>query len=878
VFTQVVERMMHKKTATPIAVPAGISLLLGMSACADISRSIVNDTTVPDAGLSRAIGTVELPVAGGFAALQPQVLTSGAGKLLFGSPTTSVIDDVGSHVRVINVRFPVTNASTNPMSNISLVAMAKQGRSLAGTAINSIWNAATPTPAAITDGNIAQDIKPGHAVTTGFAHDDANADFQVFSSSEIAQFQQTLRSTNTIGANDVLLQYGFVVRAGNKRTLNPNETGSVTVSMRVPKTSAAFEPKQTRVTRSLDESLTNAVNRAAAISDKTEPVQMMVIGEDGNISCGFSCTTTTIMRVETATGSSSAAKNAVFGNRVSYAGGSGEERFNDVVVLSDQSILIAGEASDGKTILNLYQLPKVRDVFRIRTTNKPGQATGDIYISGSRDGASPSSDDGYYIAKLNNNFVNGAPTALSWLYNVVASGDHKEAGSSGNGGQTWDVGGDGKVVYAMGTPFNPNWAAMYRLKADGTQDTVANWRAHWGASGEFDGLLQDYPGGAANASYSGLVMKAQRKGSLRSTTAADYALLQSDGNGSSTRQGKWPDDYYFKGHCDFLTPNGSMLDCNNIGGPGYTGYRRGGNPTQRVGGIAINRDNNDIYVGYSTQSVLPDGNPDFEPAVVGFSSNGSLKWWSRLYTEHTSNSSPDQYVDGLAIDHTNSQLVVLARSHGNNTYNLWNTSGAFKQSFSGTNGNIHISWLGKLALGDGALATSTWVAEWDNSVNTASLTVSADPNLDGWPSPNAGWTNLNTTRVFDVNVDAEGKVYVVGVGRRSITTRQAFQKMLKSNVGNSSWNNFVRVYSSDLNTALYSSVVSGPWDAATQVGGDNIQLHGVFPGNGGVLVAGYHKLSSGVAKGNPAPTTNIPSWGRKTPVLEDGYFGFFRFE
>jgi hypothetical protein len=54
----------------------------------------------------------------------------------------------------------------------------------------------------------------------------------------------------------------------------------------------------------------------------------------------------------------------------------------------------------------------------------------------------------------------------------------------------------------------------------------------------------------------------------------------------------------------------------------------------------------------------------------------------------------------------NNKLVVGARAHGNNTENLWegNTVAAnpnakgFQNQFTGTNGNIHESWLGKLRL------------------------------------------------------------------------------------------------------------------------------------------------------------------------------------
>jgi len=63
-------------------------------------------------------------------------------------------------------------------------------------------------------------------------------------------------------------------------------------------------------------------------------------------------------------------------------------------------------------------LPK-RDVFKIRSTEVPGQPTGAIFISGSRDGASA---DGYYLARLKQNLVAAATTSAQvvsgWRYRI----------------------------------------------------------------------------------------------------------------------------------------------------------------------------------------------------------------------------------------------------------------------------------------------------------------------------------------------------------------------------------------------------------------------------------------------------------------------------
>ena len=100
----------------------------------------------------------------------------------------------------------------------------------------------------------------------------------------------------------------------------------------------------------------------------------------------------------------------------------------------------------------------------MRATNVPGQATGALYVSGTtRD--SKANGGGYFIARLNGNLVDAAPTAFAWVKNVWATGDHQVF-------QPWDVDGSGRVVYASGQPYGDDWAAMYRLKADGTPDVV----------------------------------------------------------------------------------------------------------------------------------------------------------------------------------------------------------------------------------------------------------------------------------------------------------------------------------------------------------------------------------------------------------------------
>ena len=598
--------------------------------------------------------------------------------------------------------------------------------------------------------------------------------------------------------------------------------------------------------------------------------------------------------------------------RVFYAGSSGKERFHDVHELSDGSYLIAGSAQDLSWVAaavpritlsnctiqstaagqigfvlhvdadfsNVLQVAQfgvgtVQDVFKIRSTELPGQNTGTLFISGTRETGSAASG-GYFVAKLDQNFVGALPSACSWSYDVLAEGDYKAL-------QPWDVGGDGKVVFGSGNAFDPDWAIIHRLSGNGLREAVPNWTAHWGSAGEQDVTpASSYVG---TIEYSGVVMKAGRRGSLRSFTQGDFDLTTDDGNGNVGRKGRFPDDYYFSGPCPLTA--GSCP-----GGPGYTGYSLGTNPTQRVGGIVVDRRDNHIYFGYSTQTRLPGGNPDFEPAVVAMTETGALKWWNRLYRETAQNSSPDQYVDGVAIDYARNELVVLARSHGNNTQNFWSGDGiaavsgeqGFQNRFTGTNGNIHISWLGKFALAQNQARAATWVAEYvEGSTNFGP--VFTDPLLSGWPNPSTGNPDLNTTRnCGELLVRRDGSVVIACQGRRTITTHNAWQEMPVPSSGlTGSWNYFVRVYKPDLSGVAYSSLLTGNWNTANGQGGDNTRAFGLADSDDAVIAVGYHRRcdtsTTGVCTGlgadsavpNAMPTTAAPSWGTLAPQSESAW-------
>lgn len=607
-------------------------------------------------------------------------------------------------------------------------------------------------------------------------------------------------------------------------------------------------------------------------------------------------------------------------NLVTYAGNDGKETFYDVVQVTDGTFLVCGYSdnlnwisenvprfelsntgsipnslglnrfgfilhlsSDLQTVLNVVHFPQgaVEDVRFMKTNTQPYTPTGDMYIS-CNTADTDQNNGGYIIAKLNNNFVTGIPTALDWYHVVWAKSGPKDY-------HPWDVTSDGKVYYISGESYGYDWSAVYCLNQNGERTVVNNWRTHWLSNGsEWKGTpaANNPLGDISEVSYSGIVLKIWGRCDLRSWTLADYDAIYPDGNGG-TKIGKWPLDVLFNSPCDPASPSASS--------PGYTGYSAAPTPVYGGQSISIDKRNNNVYIGMNFKSVLPNGGlPDFEPAVIAMDSTGMMLWWSRLYHEITptgelTNSTPDQYIDALAIDYTHDKLVVGARCHGNNVENFWegNTINSdpaafgFQNNFTGNSGNIHISWLGKLQLEDGVLTNATYMAELAEGTGALG-SAHPDANLDGWPNPNAGWPNVNTTRMAKNNlkVSSNGDVCVVATGRRTITTSNAYQKMVKpANGGVSSWNSFVRIYDSEFQVPKYSSLVVGVWDTLTQIGGANTELFGLYKTGEGVVCVGRQMADpNGIPAGNNIPVINVADWGNSNPQNESAILVYYKAE
>lgn len=666
-------------------------------------------------------------------------------------------------------------------------------------------------------------------------------------------------------------------------------------------------------------------------------------------------------------------------NMATYVGNAGNERFNDLYRLSDNSVLVPGRVSnldwlptgtpvttltipqlpsnsnpdvmginsfdndnigvilhlsaDMQTILNVVRFPSgtVGDVTRIKSNNVPGQPVTGLWISGRRNNASPppgftgDRGDGYYIAKLNNNFIGGVPTGLEWSLDVRSQQRRSNQGTGpypAGGGesdvkrfQPWDVAPNGKIYYVSGREFSDDWCQMHRRTADGLKDdTVGGFSLHWvqlkgtpdvaprvtEVRGRHISQIPDSitvnVGSGANPNFvklavdsvrdSGIILKMNRNGSnYRSHNEDDFNFVTTDENGNPGRKGKYPDDLFYANPC---------LDgtCNNAG-PGYTGVslQLHGNNTanQLVKSITVDKRTGEVYFGVSTWSQVPGNNRDFDPALVAMSPNGEIKWWRRLYKEDTIRSTSWQFVDQVEIDYTNNNVVVLARTIHNRPNNFWKgneliaSPGAngFQNEFTGAiTEDIDIRWIAKYRLADGVILRSTYVGE--AAINGTSGTPFANPLMDGWNDPNTGNPNLANTLINKMVVDSLGNVLVVGSSDgRVITTSNAFQKMLKPALGSATDSlpantSFVRVYSNDLSQVTYSSLLTGIWDPKTGSQGGNIELWGVLPavGGQGLQVAGWHRNGVDAMANQPMgpqiPTINMPAYGTARPEGASG--------
>ncbi|NJK44919.1 MAG: PQQ-dependent sugar dehydrogenase [Pleurocapsa sp. SU_196_0] len=276
-----------------LMVVAGVGLFVG---CTDAPPKPV--------GEARVLGALELEVNAS-TALGSSVMARPAATLADSAvtvtPTAFTVQDARG-VRYFTASFSVKNNTTTAFKNLSLVLYAQSGQSLGGTGIKSLKNFAENP---ITDATVAQRIKPANGMSSAVTVDASKADFQVFTTAEATQIQTDARAASIIGASDTVLEYGFTARNGSARGIAAGATGQITLAFRVPNTasdttkphrfvvtSVVYDASTTRVARSREETAVSATTRATAITDRTNPTEVILVGADTETSSCTNCTVT----------------------------------------------------------------------------------------------------------------------------------------------------------------------------------------------------------------------------------------------------------------------------------------------------------------------------------------------------------------------------------------------------------------------------------------------------------------------------------------------------------------------------------------------------------------------------------------------------------
>ncbi|MCH8475336.1 MAG: hypothetical protein LAT55_08930 [Opitutales bacterium] len=150
--------------------------------------------------------------------------------------------------------------------------------------------------------------------------------------------------------------------------------------------------------------------------------------------------------------------------------------------------------------------------------------------------------------------------------------------------------------------------------------------------------------------------------------------------------------------------------------------------------------------------------PGFDPFLASYSPDGELRWGNILLDGFLSE--PDQKNQAIAIDPRNGDILVSFRQHGNNVHSMILHPDGFLNRYTGTEGDIMITWIGRIDADSGELRNSTY------------LYSRMPRNYD------SGWPDLSNYFMYgngNLAVDNDGFVYVSGMSRNvSPTTRNGF--------------------------------------------------------------------------------------------------------
>jgi hypothetical protein len=244
--------------------------LFATVACSQNPTPITTNATLN----TKVLGTVSLGV--GTKSAAPSVRFSDRvalpdNAITVGIPTFVDFVDTNTSTRYLSAKFPITNNTLTAFDNLTFYAYNKNGVSVGGTAIQNLVNFVGGS----TSSN-AQSLLPIHKTNAGIPNpviDATAADFQGFAAIEASDIKADALGQAIITNADTVLQYGFVARNGNSRTIPAGGAGTVTIAYKLPNANvnAAYKfvanfvlanEALTRVTRGLGDSTSAADARA----------------------------------------------------------------------------------------------------------------------------------------------------------------------------------------------------------------------------------------------------------------------------------------------------------------------------------------------------------------------------------------------------------------------------------------------------------------------------------------------------------------------------------------------------------------------------------------------------------------------------------------
>ncbi|MFC4637182.1 polysaccharide deacetylase family protein [Deinococcus hohokamensis] len=260
----------------------------------DAAQAAPADTAAD--GLATYTLTLTNPGHGGLSAqAAPGVTLQSAGSAVSAQSTvrlrstaSGLYDDQASNRRYLWTTFEVINETRSTLDNLTLVAYARAGQSIGGTALTALTGT-QGEPAARE--LVARNVRPGDYLPS-LPAPMSSFGFAGLRPEEAQSLERTAQRRGLLDAADDVLEYGFSVRnaVSGAQSLRPGARGTVTVVLKLPLLDARA-PEQfslslllatggaERVTRLIGEPTAQAAERARASGAQ----ELALIGPDNDL-------------------------------------------------------------------------------------------------------------------------------------------------------------------------------------------------------------------------------------------------------------------------------------------------------------------------------------------------------------------------------------------------------------------------------------------------------------------------------------------------------------------------------------------------------------------------------------------------------------------